>query len=87
MKTELVMVVEGITAGKPPWRQYSRELWGREMAERHLSELQERIDNPPEETWQPRVTFAELRQRQVTEWEPVSRTTGEPKYGDDGKAI
>lgn len=81
--TELGTVVEGYTSGRF-WREWSAELNGRENAERRLAEFQERIDHPDPRTWQPRIVFAALREREVTDWRFVKHVgTPDPKYAHE----
>lgn len=83
ISTELRIVVEGYTSGRF-WRQSSPQLNGREYAEKRLAEYRERIDYPDPREWQPRIVFAALNEREVTEWRIADHVgTPDPKYAHE----
>lgn len=83
IKTELRIVVEG-HRGREFFRNFVACLNGRDYAEKQLADFAARIESPPEESWQPVITFAVLEEREVTDWHTTDHVgTPDPKYASD----
>lgn len=42
--------------------------------DKELAHYQDRIDNPPEETWQPTITKVTIKERMCSEWAVIKET-------------